>query len=158
MGKPLLSYWKKRAPREFIEDRTTIWGNNPDLPAVEAAHIYEGVIVPNRMIRNKNVYEIVHIDELYHIHGFVVITENDMVKNIVLFGYHPNRDPDTHLYCLPERKKNVKFDQGYFDMLLQNIKTYYLDDCFYMPGKHQVKYKKLKSLYIQMNEGENNGR
>jgi hypothetical protein len=157
MGKILSSYWKKQEPREFIEDRITIWGYNPHLPVVEEAHVYEGIIVPDRMIKDKNVYQIVQLDELYYINGFVVITENELVKNVILFGYHPNRDPETHLYCLPDRKKNIKFTQEYFSLLMTNIKTYYLDDCFYMPGKHQVKYKKLKSLYVQMNEGEKHG-
>jgi hypothetical protein len=148
------SYWKKREPREYVTDATAIWGHNPDLQLVEVGHVYEGVIIPDRMIKGKNVYEIIEIDELLHINGFIVITENELVYNVILLGYHPNRDPDTKQYCLPDRKKKVKFDQSYLDMLLTNIKTYYLDDCYWVPPKGKVKYKKLKSMYIQMNEGE----
>lgn len=157
MGKHLSNYWKKpeqRKPMDYVEDRTVIWGHNNDLSLVEKVYVYEGQIIPNRMIRNKNVYEITHISPQYYINGFNVVTEQDMVTNVILFGYHPNRDPETLLYCQPDYKKGIRYDQVYFEMLLTNIRTYYLDNCFFYPGKNDVRYKKMKSMYIQMNKGD----
>jgi len=151
------NYWKKRAPHkpmEYVDDRIVIWGHNTDLPLIEKIHLYEGQIIPNRMIKDKQVYEITKLHPQFFINGFIVITEQEFVTNIVLFGYHPNRDPDTHLYCLPDYKKGVKYDQKYFDMLLTNIKTYYLDDCFYTPPKNQVEYKRIKSVPMKSSQGE----
>jgi len=157
MGNHSSNYWKKRErhkPMDYVDDRLVIWGYDNDLPLVEKVYIYEGQITPTRMIKNKNVYEITYLHPQFFINGFMVMTEQNFVSNITLFGYHPNRDPDTCLYCLPDYKKGVKFDQKYFEMLLTNIKTYYLDDCFYTPPKNQVEYRKLRSISMQLNQGE----
>jgi hypothetical protein len=29
-----------------------------------------------------------------------------------------------------------------------------LDNCFFYPGKNDVQYKKMKSMYIRMNKGD----
>lgn len=157
MDKKLSNYWKKQAQHSdinFINDRRVVWSYNDDLPLVEKTYIYEGQIVPNRVIKNKAAYEITYLHPQYLLHGFLVITEQDFVKTITLFGYHPNRDPKTNLYCLPEYKKGVKYTETYFDMLLTNIKTYYLDDCFYTPSPKHVMYKKMNSIFMQMNKGD----
>lgn len=157
MEKRLSNYWKKRAPHkpvDYVDDRIVIWSHNDDLPLVEKCYLYEGQIIPNRMVKDKNVFEITYLNPMFYINGFLVMTENDMVRTITLFGYHPNRDPKTNLYCLPDYKKGVKYDQVYFERLLTNIKTYYLDDCFYTPSHSHVTYKKLKSMAIQLNKGD----
>jgi hypothetical protein len=151
------SYWKKRAPHkqmEFIDDRIVIRPYQDDLPLVEKSYFYEGLIIPNRMIKNRAVYEITKLHPMFYINGFLVMTENSKVRNIILFGYHPNRDPKTSLYCLSNDKKDVIYDEIYFNRLVTNIKTYYLDDCFYTPSLKYVDYKKLKSIALQLNQGE----
>lgn len=159
MDKKLSNYWRKpeqHKPVDFVDDRYVIWGYRHDLSLVEKVYIYEGQIVPNRLIKNKSAYEITYLDPLYFINGFMVITEQDFVKTITLFGYHPNRDPITNLYCLPDYKKGVEYNKTYFDMLMVNIKTYYLDNCFFIPGSIHIKFKKINSLYVQVNRGEEN--
>jgi hypothetical protein len=119
----------------------------------EKHHIYIGKIIPNRVLKNKNVYEITFLDKVYFIEGFDVVTENQQVRRVYLYGFHPNRD-DNGLYCLPDEKKNQIFSQNYFNMLIANIKTYYFDSCFFKPPSNLIKYKKLKSMYVQLNRGE----
>lgn len=157
MDAKLSNYWKRQGQRkvmDFIDDRCVIWSYDDNLPLVEKTYIYEGRITPNRVIKNKNVYEVTYIDPLYIINGFMIITEQDFVKTITLFGYHPNRNPETNLYCLPDYKKGIEYTNIYFESLLTNIKTYYLDDCFFVPSLKHLKYKKMKSLYVQMNKGD----
>jgi hypothetical protein len=156
MAEHLSNYWKKRAPHkpmEYVDDRIVIRPMH-DLPLVEKQYIYEGQIVPNRIIKDRNVYEITRLDPQYYINGFMVITQQALVQVVTLFGFHPNRDPDTFLYCIPDYKKGVLFDQIYFERLLTNIKTWYLDNCFFLPSKKRYTTKKLKSIAIQLNEGE----
>lgn len=156
MEKHMSSYWKKRAPHkpmEYVDDRIVIRPHN-DLSLVEINYIYEGQIIPNRVIQNRNVYEITRLDPQYYINGFMVTTENGFVHLITLFGYHPNRNPDTNLYCLPDYKKGVLYNESYFERLLTNIKTWYLDDCYFRPGKSKYDLKRLKSISLQFNEGE----
>lgn len=156
MAKHLSSYWKKRAPHkpiDYVDDRIVI---RPyvDLPLVEKTYIYEGQIIPNRIIKDKNVFEITNLNPQFFINGFTVTTENDLVSFITLFGYHPNKNPKTNLYCLPDHKKGVKFDEIYFERLLTNIRTWYLNDCFYYPAQKDYEAKKLKSISLQLNEGD----
>ena len=161
MEKPLSSYWKKREPHkkfntklDYVDEPVVIWGRDNDMPLIEKSHIYEGHITPTRVIENKNAYEITYLDPMFILNGFMVTTQQDFVQHIYLFGHHPNRDLDTNLYCLPDYKKGVKYDEQYFQMLLTNIKTYYLDSCYFRPGDDQMHTKKLKSIYMKMNKEE----
>ena len=153
----LSNYWKKRAPHknyDYVDDPIVIWNHNSDLPLVEKAYIYEGQITPNRVVKGRSAYEITYVDPQYIINGFCVITQNDMVHSITIFGFHPNRDPDTNLYCMPDYKKGVKYDNVYYERLLTNIRTYYLDNCFFIPGQAKVKYRKMNSIAMQFNNGD----
>lgn len=138
---------------DYIKDCTIIHAGNDRL-FVETSYIYLGRIIPNRVIKQKNVYEITYLHPFYFIEGFVVITENNKVNRIVIFGYHPNRDGKSGLYCLPNYKINVIFSEDYFKILLSNIKTFYLDSCHLTPRADHLKYKKLQSIYIQLNQGD----
>lgn len=119
----------------------------------EKHHIYIDEIIPNRIIIKKNIHKITFLDKVYFINGFDVVTENDKVRRVHLFGFHPNRD-DNGLYCLSEQKKNKLFTEEYFKILLSNIKTYYFDSCYFKPPSNLIKYKKMKSIYIQLNQGD----
>jgi len=127
------------------------------LPLVEETYIYEGQITPNRMIKNKELYEIIYLDPFWVLSGFAVTLENGKMERITIFGHHPNKDWKTGLYCMPERKIGLEFNRSYFNILLMNLKTYYLDNCHSEPFSSQVTYKKLKSMYIQLNQGDDNG-
>lgn len=151
------NYLKKRVPRkglDYIENRTLVRPFGDDLPFIQEYHIYEGHITPDTMIRSRKAYEITFIHPLLVIGGFIVITENELVKNIMIMGVHPNVDPATKLYCLPEYKKNKKFTEKYFSQFVRTLKIYYLDDCYFQPTKEYVKYKPLKSMSIQLNQEE----
>ena len=157
MGRHLSNYWKKPVPLkhgDYIVGPRILWNHNNDLSIIEKTHIYEGQITPTRVVKNKNAYEIISIHPQYIIYGFTVTTFNDIVETIALHGFHPNRDPNTNLYCLPDYKKNVTFSSVYYELLLTNIKTYYLDSCFFIPTKAHLEYKKMNSISIQMNKGD----
>jgi len=119
----------------------------------EKHYIYIGQIIPERIISKKNVYKITFLDKIYFLDGLDVVTENDKVRRIYLFGFHPNRD-ENGIYCLPDNKKNVEFTRDYFNILLSNIKTYYFDSCYFKPPKKLINYVKMKSMYIQLNQGD----
>jgi hypothetical protein len=135
----------------YFDSAVIIFSGNNKL--YEKHHIYIDEIIPNRIVEKKNVYEITFLDKIYFINGFDVVTENNNVRRVYLFGFHPNRDSNG-LYCLQEEKKNKEFSEDYFKMLLSNIKTYYFDSCYFRPPEKLIKYKKLKSIYVQLNQGE----
>jgi hypothetical protein len=135
----------------YYDDATIITSGNSEL--YEKHHLYIGKIIPNRLIKNKNLFEITFLDKVYFINGFDVVTENDKVRRVHLFGFHPNRE-DNGLYCLPDEKKNKIFTEEYFNILLSNIKTYYFDSCYFKPPPQSIKFTKLKSIYVQLNQGD----
>jgi len=134
-------------------DSTIITLGSKKLDLVEEHNIYLDEIIPDKVIQNKNVYHITFLDSVYFLKGFDIVTENKRVKRVYLFGFHPNRD-NNGLYCLPDTKKNIFLNEEYFNMLLSNIKTYYFDSCYFKPPKTLIKYTKVKSIYIQLNQGD----
>jgi len=137
-----------------------VWGYDNTLPLVEKTFLYEGLIIPNRMIKDRVAYKITNVNPMYYIHGFMIKTargdgqKHDYVESINLFGHHPNRKSDTGVYCMPDYKKGVPYDMSYFQRLITNIKTHYLDDCFHTPNKMYMDYERMKSIAMQINQGE----
>lgn len=154
MAKHSWNYWKKQAPPKrkpmnYVDDPYVIKSYGTDLDITEKYHIHEGIIIPNRVIEKGHAYEITQISEILYINGFLVITENDLVQTVILFGHHPNRDPETYQYCMPDHKKGVVYNTTYYSRLLINIKTYYLNDCFFVPSKKDLAYKRLASFTVE---------
>jgi len=117
--------------------------------------IYQEEIVPDRVVKKKAAYEITYLSSFLIIKGFTVVVDyNDLVEKVFLFGLHPNCDLETNLFCLPDNRKNVPFTEGYYENLKSLLRVYYLDDCHYKPTGGHLIYKKMKSIYMQFNEGE----
>ena len=143
-----MSFLKKP---EQLSDVHLLVGEETKEPLYRKTHIFITRIIPNRVIKDKNIYEITYLSRMFHLEGFEVSTENDKVMNIRVFGFHPNCDPNTDNFCLPDFKKGHYFTVDYLNLIKTNIQTYYLDSCFFNPTGKQLKYKKLKSVYVQMN-------
>lgn len=148
--KNMSNFWKKQGQPDINYNDAHIIRPLCDLPFKQEYYIYEGQIMPTTMIQKHEAYEITEIHTFFIMQGFCVSTENDLVMHVSLFGPHPNRDPDTGLFCLPQEKLNVKFSPEYFNKLLTTLKTYYLDNAYFTPPLHYVTYEKLKSAYIQL--------
>jgi hypothetical protein len=116
-------------------------------------YLFIGNITPTTVIKDRNAYEITFIDDCLTIKGFSITTytTEDKIMCINLFGEHPNCDPDTNVYCLPEEKVGRELNELNFNLLLTNLKTYYLDCAYFVPDKKDLEYKKLQSISIQFN-------
>lgn len=152
MAKNMSSYWKKQGQHsmDFIENRMVISPVSQDVDIIQKYYVYEAQITPLQIIQDKNVYEITYINPLFIINGFVIITENDLVLRIIVFGFHPN--VDKNVYCLPKEKKKLKFDRSYYENFIKTLQTYYYDNCYYKVQSKYIKYKKIKSVYMQLNQ------
>jgi hypothetical protein len=109
-----------------------------ELEFQEKNYIYNGQIIPNRVIQNKTVFKIIELDPIWFLNGFCVTVENNLVKRVIVFGYHPNKDWKTGNFCLPEHKLNIKYTKSYEKMLINTLKTFYLDDCYVKPLDKQI--------------------
>lgn len=118
-------------------------------------HIEE--IIPNRVVKEKSSYRITYLSPFLKINGFVVVVNSkELVENVFILGLHPNCNLETNLYCLEKHKKRLSYNEDYYKMLKQNLKVYYLDNCYYIPTGGYLQYEKMKSVYIQFNEQEKN--
>lgn len=119
-------------------------------------HFYFETIIPTTIVKDKNAYEITYIDPSMYINGFVIttFTKDDVIVCINVFGEHPNADPTTNAFCLPKHKQGKKLNKASLSLLRSNLKTYYYDSAYFIPEKKLIEYKKLKSMYIQLNQGE----
>ena len=144
-----MNYSKKP---EQPNDIQFIVGSSNGKDLYKKTHIFITKLIPNRVILNKNVYRITHIDERYHMDGFSLTTENDKVLYVRVFGYHPNCDPDTDIFCLPDFKKDIYLTKEYLDLIISNIQTYYLDNCYFNPTGRKLRYEKMQSMYVQLNK------
>ena len=149
MEKHSLSFLKKP---ELLKVTHLIVGSDTGKSLYKKTHIFINQVIPNRVIKEKNVYKITYLDEMFYLDGFEISTENDKVMNVRVFGFHPNCDANTDNFCLPDFKKGVFLTDEYFKLILTNIQTYYLDNCFFNPTGKQLRYEKMKSMYIQLNK------
>jgi len=144
-----LSFLKKPG---LLKTTHLIVGSDVGKSLYKKTHIFIKQIIPNRVIKGKNVYKITYLDKIFYLDGFEISTENDKVMNVRVFGFHPNCDTNTDNFCLPDFKKGVFLSDEYFKLILTNIQTYYLDNCFFNPTGKQLRYEKMKSMYIQLNK------
>jgi len=135
---------------DFIESRTVIGPLDKNIDVIQKCYVYEAQITPRQIIENKNVYEIVYIDPLWIINGFVIITEDDKVIRIVVFGHHPN--VNENLYCLSKGKKGQIFNKTFYENFIQTLQTYYYDNCYYKIPSKYIKYRKIKSMFVKLNQ------
>lgn len=148
MGNLLSNFLKKP---EQLKSKHIVVGSPTECKLYKQTHIYIQKIIPNRIVMDKNVYEITYLDKMYHLGGFQIETENNRVFNVRLFGFHPNCNLETNEYCIPDFKKGCQLTDGYIRGITTNIQTYYFDACYFKPIKRNLRYRKLKSIYIQMN-------
>ena len=118
-------------------------------------YVYIEEIIPNRVIKKREAYQITLLSPFLTINGFTVVLDSEkLIENIFLFGLHPNCDLKTNLYCLAKHHKGVKFDEEYYENFKNNLRVYYLDDCYYVPTGGHLQYEKMDSIYMQLNKGE----
>jgi len=148
MEKNILNFSKKLG---LLENLTAL--KNETYP-FRTTFIYLGQIIPDTVIKERAAFKITHLDRSLYLQGFAITTytKQDRIYCINLFGEHPNCDPNTNAYCLPEQKKNLELSEDVLLMLIKNFKTYYLDNCYFIPQQKDLEYKKLQSINIQFNK------
>lgn len=119
-------------------------------------HLFIGKIIPDMVIKNRNAYEITFVDESLILQGFTIstYTEDNQIACINLFGDHPNCDPDTNAYCLPDAKLGMELNSVTFNLLMKNFQTYYLDSAYFVPDSKDLEYRPLQSISVQFNQKE----
>ncbi len=150
----ILNFWKKQEVVDTPLENYIVLEHNEH--PFRKEHIFICKIIPTNVIKSGCAFEITHLDRSMHLKGFTITTytKQDIITTVNLFGEHPNCDSNTNAYCLSENKKTMTFNEKSLSLLLSNFKCYYLDDCYFTPGKHLVDYKKISSINIRFNQGD----
>lgn len=87
-------------------------------------------IIPNRLIYNKKSFNICEIDSDCIIERYFVYTIDDKIEKVTLESDHPNCDPDTGIFCIPDRLYNKEINSEMLDLIEKMFETFNLDNCY----------------------------
>ena len=95
--------------------------------------IISKILVPERVIHNGKVYKLTNLGSKYIIKKYTVKTVNKKIDMVYLNSIHPNCDPNTNEFCIPNILRQHKFTKKTQRMLEQILTTFNLDDCYFKP-------------------------
>ena len=93
-------------------------------------------IIPEKLITNKEFYKIKITDNTYIVEEFIVHIDNKtkkIEKIRITKGRHPNCDPKTKDFCIPEFLKEKEFNSESLDIIINVIKLFYFDSSYEKP-------------------------
>lgn len=99
-------------------------------------------VIPNKLIYKNEVYEITSVDSKFVLRGFKIhLEDNGTLKRVTLSDYHPNCDPYSKEFCIPPSLIHEKLENKTMLLIMNYLKTFNFDSCYYMPWV-SFKYKK----------------
>jgi hypothetical protein len=102
----------------------------------------DSIVVPTKLIFKSTMYRITSIDKKYIIDGYDLDVVDGKVDEIYIKSPHPNADPDTGLFCIPDSLREFDFDNKVTETINLMLSCFNLDDCYFTPWG-ELKYKKL---------------
>ena len=114
------------------------------IPEADIAYdFYVGTIIPKYCIENGTVFIITHIIEMFHIKGFYIIRDGNKIKQVIIFGLHPNAHHRTNELCLSDvlLGKYVLDIEKLKKHIILMLEKYDLDDCFFKPKEDEYRIK-----------------
>jgi len=98
-------------------------------------------IVPDKMFFDGKKFIITEVDPEFIVKEYYLyLDENEYVKKVLLLSKHPNCDPKTGMFCLPEFVKKIAFSEKVKSMIHSWLSCFNLENCYYMPWG-QCKYR-----------------
>jgi len=91
-------------------------------------------IVPNRLIYKKRSYVIKRVANKFKIKGIkIYFTQSGKLEKVIINGEHPNSNPETGEFCLPENLIFREADSMVLPTIESVLRTFNLDDCYFQP-------------------------
>jgi len=110
--------------------------------------IYKAItsLAPNRLIYQNNIYTITEIDDDHIINSYEIFLDNDdRIIEVRIDADHPNSDPSTDIFCLPEELKNRYLTKKLIKEIENVIKTYNMNHPYFPPWGY-ISYMKYDSI------------
>jgi len=96
-------------------------------------YLFRRKIIPDKLICISNFYKIILIDSEYIINKFeVYVDETRRVKKILIVnGKHPNCDPETNIFCLPDSIKDRIINVDLINIIVETLKIFNYNSSYY---------------------------
>ena len=104
----------------------------------------DNCVVPKRIIFKRRLYEITYLDEKYFIFDYAIDTDiNGKIFNVFIDAVHPNANPNTGSFCIPNKLRKHKVTNKSISMIESMLQCFDYDDCYFRPIKGvDIDYKK----------------
>jgi len=99
----------------------------------EKIYYCKETILPDKLIYDSNLYKIEITDPDYIINGFQVYTEKNKIQKIKLNCYHPNCNPKSKEFCIPDCVKNLELNKESIHLITNMLKLFNFDSSYYQP-------------------------
>jgi hypothetical protein len=98
------------------------------------------MLIPKTAISDGKINVIKRVDPRYLIKGYVVETLNGYIDNVFVSSPHPNCDPNTNKFCIPNILRKRKFDKQTAKIIEMILITYNLDNCYFKPKGYEIEF------------------
>lgn len=90
------------------------------------------IIVPDRAIYDGNLYRM-EVSRKFTLRGFKIRSVNDKINQIFIKGTHPNANPRTREFCLPNKLRKQPLNSETTNIIQTIMRCFNLDDCYFTP-------------------------
>lgn len=109
-------------------------------------------LVPNRLIYQNKLYSITDIDHDHYINKYEIFLDDEDRINIVCVDCdHPNADPQTDIFCLPEELKNRHISKKLIKEIEVVMETYNLNHSYFAPWSY-ISYDKYDPIEYSLKQ------
>jgi len=98
-------------------------------------------IAPKKIIHNGDVYNILKYPDKYFIKGYKITLLNGKIYNVHINGAHPNAEPSTGKFCIPNDLRKIDFNANIKKMLEIIMSQHNLNNCYFTPW-NEIHYRK----------------
>jgi hypothetical protein len=96
--------------------------------------------VPQKLIFNKQIHNITNIDKKFITKDYKIKTVNGKIDTVTLNNPHPNADPRTGEFCIPNLLREWEINETSLNFIRSMICCFNLDDCYFTPWD-ELEYK-----------------
>jgi hypothetical protein len=98
-------------------------------------------IAPQKIIHNGDIYQIIDYPYEYFIKGYKITLMDGRIDDVHINGKHPNAQPGTGEFCLPNELRKIPFNSKTKQFLETILSQYNLNNCYFTPW-NEIQYQK----------------
>lgn len=121
--------------------------------------IFFGKIIPKFIIEEGVPKQITKLHKKLHLEGLMIKRFNNKLKEVKIFGTHPNADLDTDELCLRDEEYGAVVGNihALLNLLINRLEVYYFDESHFRPNQKDYETKPVDGFMkidVNFEEGE----